>query len=323
MPKIAFAGSKTTTVECMERFLRDGFMINLLVTLTPEHGARHAVAGYMDLQEFAAEHCIPVYHPKSYSLSHAVDEARLTAEQIDCLLVIGWQRLIPEWWLRTLRMGAFGMHGSPEPLPRGRGRSPMNWALLQGKTMFLTHLFRYDADVDSGAIVGIQKFDINPWDDCETLHFKNRIAMNQLLKRYLPDILAGKVVCLPQPMDIEPTFFPKRTAEDGKIRWLEMNMIQLHNHIRCQTRPFPGAFSHLDGEMDRFYFWRAAPFDSRLEFDAGLPGTVTEVFYDASFVVKVWDGTVRMWDYTSPDGRTPRIGQRFHDDPSKKENSHV
>jgi methionyl-tRNA formyltransferase len=315
MSRIAFAGSKTTTFECMERLLEDGFAIDLLVTLTPEQGSRHEVAGYMDLRPFAAARDIPVYHPHSYTLKDSEDRGALLARQVECLLVIGWQRLIPEWWLAALIRGAFGMHGSPEPLPRGRGRSPLNWSLLQGRTSFLTHLFRYDAGVDSGEIVGVQKFEINPWDDCETLHFKNRMAMNRLLARHLPAILAGHAVYTPQPCDIEPTYYPKRTAENGRIRWSDQDMARLHNHIRCQTRPFPGAFSHLEGAPGRFYFWRGTPFDSHLTFPGARPGTVVESFHDGSFVVAVWDGGVRVCDYTAPAGRRPQRGERFHDEP--------
>lgn len=321
MPRVAFAGSKTTSFECMEALLRDGFQVDLLVTLTPEQGQKWQVAGYMDLRPFAAKHGIPVYHPQTYSLKNETDRATLTSEKIDCLLVIGWQRLIPEWWLNQLAIGAFGMHGSPEPLPRGRGRSPMNWALLQGKSSFLTHLFRYDAGVDSGSIVGRQKFDINHWDDCETLHFKNRVAMNRLLKLHLSEILAGKATYATQPKDIEATYFAKRTADDGLIRWNDMDMATLYNHIRCQTKPFPGAFSYLGDSSERFYFWRGAPFDSHLIYPNALPGTVVEVFYDGSFVVSVWDGGVRIYDYSSPSGEWPGLGTRFTEQHKEKDAS--
>ena len=40
---------------------------------------------------------------------------------------------------------------------------PLAGALAWGKTSFQTHLFRYDSAVDSGAIVGAQRFDITVW----------------------------------------------------------------------------------------------------------------------------------------------------------------
>ncbi|MCA9232419.1 MAG: hypothetical protein KDA57_17350 [Planctomycetales bacterium] len=299
----------------MREVIADGHSIELLVTLTPEQGQRAQVAGYMDLRPFACEHGIEVYHPKCYSLKPDEDRNQLLQRDIGCLLVIGWQRLIPSWWLDALQAGAFGMHGSPEPLPRGRGRSPLNWSLAAGKTSFLTHLFRYDAGIDSGKILAAEKFEINAWDDCESLHFKNRIAMNRLLRQHLSQILDGSAVYQPQPDDVEPTFFPKRTAEDGRIEWFAMDMIRLHNHVRCQTKPFPGAFSFLEGSNERFYFWKAAPFDGHMTYPGKLPGTVVERFYDDSFVVAVWDGSVRVTDYTSPNHAVPEIGQRFFDKP--------
>jgi methionyl-tRNA formyltransferase len=311
MSNIAFAGSKNTTLECMTQCIKDGIHVDLLITLTPTQGEKYEVAGYMDLRTFAAVNNIHVYHPAVYSLKSDVDRKALSARQIDCLLVIGWQRLIPEWLLERLALGAFGMHGSPEPLPRGRGRSPMNWSLIQGKTSFLTHLFKYDPGIDSGEIVGVQQFDINLWDDCHTLHMKNRMAMNRLLKQHLPSILANKATYLPQPRDIEPTYFPKRTAEDGRILWDNMDMMSLYNHIRAQTRPFPGAFSFLEGSQKKFYFWRGYPFDSHLTFYGEKPGKIVEVFSDNSFLVSVWDGTLRICDYTLPDGEAIEIGARF------------
>lgn len=316
MSKIAVAGSKTTTFECIRALIADGFEIDLLVTLTPEQAQKSSVAGYMDLRPFAEEHGIRVYHPEKYSLKAEADEQVLTGERIDVLLVIGWQRLIPAWWLEALTRGAFGMHGSPEPLPRGRGRSPLNWSLLEDRTSFMTHLFRYDAGVDSGAVVGMQKFEITEWDDPDTLHMKNRMAMNRLLKRYLPDIVAGTARYQPQSDDIEPTYYLKRTAEDGRIVWDDMSMRRLFSHVRCQTHPFPGAFSHLDGSSERFKIWRAHPFDGHLIFYGELPGTVVEVFYDGSFLVAVWDGSVRVAEYTSPSGRPPTVGQRFLNEPA-------
>lgn len=311
MFSIAFAGSKNTTLECMDHFLKDGFSINLLVTLTPEQGEKYQVAGYMDLCAYAYEKNIPIYHPVNYSMKNDVDTENLLSKKIDCLLVIGWQRLIPEWWLSNLTFGAFGMHGSPEPLPRGRGRSPMNWAIINGKTSFMTHLFKYDPGVDSGEIIGVQKFDITPWDDCNTLHMKNRIAMNRLLKESIPAILSGNAQYIPQPQDITPTYFRKRTSEDGKIEWNDVDMISLHNHIRAQTKPFPGAFSFLENSKERFYFWRAHPFDSHIIFLGTKPGTIVDIFSDNSFLVSVWDGSLRVYDYCVPSGEKVTIGKRF------------
>jgi methionyl-tRNA formyltransferase len=313
--KVVFVGCKTTTLECMAQFLEDGFHIDHLVTLPPELAERNQVAGYLDLSGFASERGIPVYQVNSYSLSSEEDQDYLLELQADLLLVIGWQRLLPAWWLEALSVGAVGMHGSPEPLPRGRGRSPMNWALAQGRTSFTTNLFLYDAGVDSGAIVGSQRFDITAFDTCDTLHMKNRIAMNRLLKAHLPSLIAGTAKLTPQPTDIAPTYYPKRTSEDGRIIWTDMDVGRMHNHVRCQTRPFPGAFSHLDGEAEPFHIWAGAPFDGHLTYAEARPGDIVEIFHDGSFLVALWDGGYRVADYEDRWGGRLRKGMRFMDYP--------
>jgi len=315
MARLGVVGCKTTTLELLHDLVRSGFTVDAVVTLPPELGARHDVAGYLDLTPALADLGIPAHRPHTYALDHPDDRTEVLALGLDCVVVMGWQRLIPAWWLDALVLGAYGMHGSAEPLPRGRGRSPMNWAIHDGRDSFLTHLFRYDAGVDSGAVVARQRFDITPWDDCETTHFKNRMAMSRLLRRHLGEILDGTVTTIPQNPTIEPTYLPKRTAEDGRIRWADHHVRSLHDHVRCQTRPFPGAFSHLNGSAERCMIWRGQPFDRHLTDLDELPGTVVERFHDDSFLVTVWDGSYLVRDYTSPDG-PPAVGDRFTDEPA-------
>ena len=308
---VSVAGCKTTTLECMAGLIRDGFAIKNLLTLSPKQGEKQKVAGYCDLEAFAKKNNINVVYPQTYSLKKDLDSQAILSLKIECLVVIGWQRLIPEWFLTSLKIGAFGMHGSPEPLPRGRGRSPLNWSLYNDKKNFQTNLFKYDAGVDSGSIVAKQKFDINQWDDCHTLHLKNRIAMNKLLKENLDNILSGKAKPIPQDKRIEPTYFQKRTAEDGYINWDNMVMKDLYNHIRCQTKPFPGAFSFYNNTEEKVYFWKAHPFDNFLNYDNHLPGEIVETFHDGSYLVRVWDGTVRITEYSSENNIKPKLGDFF------------
>ena len=72
----------------------------------------------------------------------------------DLLCALGWGRLVPEAVLQMLGKFACGMHGSAFGLPRGRGRSPMNWSIITGHNRFITSLFRYTPGMDDGDILG-------------------------------------------------------------------------------------------------------------------------------------------------------------------------
>lgn len=289
---LAFAGCKYTTRDCIRRLLADGIGVDLLVTISSEAAARNEVAGYEDLRPFAAEHGIEVYTARRYDLKAAEDETFFRERALSALLVIGWERLVPDAVLGTLREGAFGMHGSPRGLPYGRGRSPLNWSLILGERSFRTSLFRYAAGVDDGDVVGTVEFEINEFDSCKTLHYKNRMAMNELLRQHLPAILEGKGRYVPQP-DGLPTYYPRRRPEDGAVDWTRSTRA-VHDHVRALARPYPGAHSELDGTRVRI--WSAQPFGAVVPL-RGEPGSVREVFGDGGFLVETGDGLLLVTDH--------------------------
>ena len=308
---VAVVGCKHTTQDLIEGLARYGYPIDHCITISPEQGHEAQVAGYHELRPYLEKQDIPYTLVEKYNLRSKSDQEHLLNLQFDLLLVMGWQRLIPDWWLESLSIGAFGMHGSNKPLPRGRGRSPMNWSLIQGKTIFFTHLFQYLPGVDDGPIAGVQIFDITPHDTCLTLHMKNLIAMTQLCARLIPSLLDGTIKLKPQPTE-GVSFYPKRSAEDGLIYWND-STADIYNLIRAVTRPFPGAFTLLDDDPNQNYnIWHAIPFDTHLLWPDARSGEIVEVFYDGQYVVKTGDSSLLVIESTGPHGLTSNdIGRRF------------
>jgi len=306
--KLAVFGCKHTTLDLIEGLCRSGVKVDYCITLSPDLAKKEKVAGYFDLSSFLSTSQIPYYVVNKYKLDSDKDIDYITSLNIDIVLCMGWQRLLPEWLLKLLTIGAFGMHGSNKPLPHGRGRSPLNWSLIQNKTIFFTHLFKYDCGVDSGPIVDVQKFDITQWDNCHTLHLKNTIAMVKLCEKNIPNMLRGLNIDLHPQSDIGASFYPKRDADDGIIFW-EDSTVDIFNLIRAVTRPFPGAFTFLNGKIKyKLIIWYAIPFDSRMEWNESNPGVILEVFYDKSFVVKTGDSTILVLRYNGSEISKNNIG---------------
>src|SRR5690349_13955899 len=149
---IAVFGCKATTRFLVES-LHALYPVKHLITMDPAGGAKHEVADYADLADWARGQGIQLYQVTQYSLKNQHDQENINSLNIDIAFVMGWQRLIPNEILSRLGVGAFGMHGSSVNLPVGRGRSPMNWSIIEGRRMFYTNLFKYDPGVDSGDIV--------------------------------------------------------------------------------------------------------------------------------------------------------------------------
>lgn len=274
--RLVLCGSHEGGIKAVVGLIESGYKFSALVCLTPEQAKKYNISGYYDYRSLAYELNIPIYIPKTYDLAVDEDIDFFKQGEFDLLIQAGWQRLFPDKVLSSLNIGALGLHGSSDLLPKGRGRSPMNWSLIEGRHRFLMHLFLIKAGVDDGDIIGVKDFDINTYDDIETLYFKYGLVYRDLLIEYLPSVLAGDLRVHPQKG--KPSFYPKRSPEDGHIDWEEMDIWQIYNFVRGQTRPYPGAFADVDGCKIRI--WRCRPFDSRIRFDGATYGEVVERFGD-------------------------------------------
>jgi methionyl-tRNA formyltransferase len=96
--KIAVAGNKNVTRDLIEGLLEGGYSIDHLITLHPSHDQVKTVSGYMDLWDFAKENKIGVYHPLKYNLKTEGDTENIKFLNLDLLIALGWQRLIPNWF---------------------------------------------------------------------------------------------------------------------------------------------------------------------------------------------------------------------------------
>ncbi|WP_107687397.1 methionyl-tRNA formyltransferase [Campylobacter concisus] len=269
--------------------------IGCIVTLNKEQSERYNVSGYKDLSCLVGDSSIMVYNPKSYDLKSVEDQNFFSSQKFDLMLMGGWQRLIPDCILRLLKFGGLGLHGSSELLPQGRGRSPVNWSIIQNKKRFLIHLFYLNAGVDDGDIIDIMDFDINEYDDCKTIYYKISILSRKMILNNLGAILNGNVVSKKQSGF--SSYYPKRTPDDGIIDWQNMSVYEVYNKIRALTKPYPGAFTFCNGA--KIIIWKAQIFDTRIIYYGSSFGEIVEVFSGGDFVVNCRDGLLLIREYTS------------------------
>ena len=294
--QIAVFGCKATTHFLLNN-LNIPWQIRHLITISPEAGQKHEVADYADLKQFAAEKGIQVYQARYYSLKHPDDQAYIRSLNLDIAFVIGWQRLIPEEVLSGLRVGAFGMHGSSMNLPLGRGRSPMNLSIIEGRRAFYTNLFRYDPGVDSGDIADTFKFEITPRDTAETMHFKNTLAMKYLIERNIEKLVRNDFSLTKQDDSLTPTYYPKREPQDSLIDWGQDVQV-IERFIRAVTKPFNGAFTFVGDQS--ITIWDAQVFDlNDFGYESIQPGSVAAVFENGKFLVKCFGGLLLVNHYST------------------------
>ena len=289
--KIVVCGCTDFGYEIVDFLLTNGINISHLVSLSPEQAIQYKVSGYKSFELLSTKYGIPIYYPKLYSMKET-DFDFFKEEKFDLLLVCGWQRLIPNKILETIKICGIGSHGSSELLPKGRGRSPVNWSIIEGKKQFILQLFMLTPEIDDGDIVYHETFDINEWDTCKTIYYKTSVVMKRALLKLIPNILSNNFSRTPQSG--EPSFYPKRTPDDGLIDW-NKPLEEIHNFVKALTKPYPGAFSFIDKQ--KIMIWEAQPFDRKITFSDAKLGEIVEKFSTGDLVVKCNDGTLLITDY--------------------------
>ena len=275
--------------DCL-RLVRGRIPIDYVLTIDADQAEQARVSGYADFADLG----IPTRYVSQYSMKAPRDVDLVRALAPDLIIVAGWNRLVPRAVLDIPRCGAVGLHGSADPLPAGRGRSPISWALVTGAPQFFLHLFHLDEGVDSGDVIDTTRFDLTPVDTCGTVFAKIAIVGAQLLVRNVPRILDGTAARTPQVG--QATYLRKRTPEGGRIDWT-MGLDAIVNLVRAVTRPYDGAFAEIDdgGRRVTMRIWEAAPFSRDINFD----GTVGAVVYrwQGKPLIKCADGVLLVTEF--------------------------
>src|SRR5437764_175568 len=246
--RFAWVGFHAEGGSAFEALMQAGAPIHGVITLPPERRARRS--GAIDYGPLCARYGVPLYEIADINGPDGL--AALGAIQPDVAFVIGWSQIIRPPALGMARIGMIGAHASH--LPRYRGSAPVNWALIKGETETGNSLIWLAEGVDRGAVIDQVTFSITPYDTCASLYDQVATSNRDMLLHLLPRLLAGERPGRPQPA-CEPPERPRRRPAAGVIDWSRRSR-EVYDFIRALTRPYPGAFSWLDGT--RWTVWQAA-----------------------------------------------------------------
>lgn len=292
MKKIVLCGIQEQGKDLIKFLYKNNIKVTHIVTISEDVAIKNkSDSTWVSYEDISKELNIEIYYAYSYSFKSKEDILYFKKNEFDVLLLGGWQRLITEEILNTIKY-PIGQHGSPEFLPKGRGRSPLNWAIIQGKKRLIWNLFLLNPGVDEGAVLDYQIFEIQDQDTCQTLYYKVSVAVKHMLIRVLPKLLNDEVVLSEQKG--KPSYFLKRTPEDGQINWND-SVYTINNLIRAITNPYPGAFTVYNG--NQIMIWSAQIWDTMLDFYKDREyGEIVEVF-GTDYVVKCYDGLLLITDH--------------------------
>lgn len=216
------------------------------------------------VKELALAEGIPLFQPKSLKKVEAVEHIR--AWSPDVIVVAAFGQILPPAVLETPPHGVLNLH--PSLLPRWRGASPVQAALLAGDAVTGVTVMQMDEGLDTGPIVAQRETEIRPHETAGELEERLAQLAGELLIDILPDYLSGALHPRPQPEE-GVTFCRRVRKEAAEIDWTRAAQ-ELSRHVRAYA-PEPGAYTFWGRQ--RLKIFRARPLEE------GAPeGQAGEVF---------------------------------------------
>lgn len=229
-------------VRCLAVLLAHGVDIPLVVTHRDDPAEN---VWFASVAALAREHDIEVVMPERADDPDLL--ARVQRLAPDFLFSFYYRHMLGGALLRSARRGAFNMHGSL--LPKYRGRSPVNWAILRGERETGATLHEMVARPDAGRLVDQLAVPILPDDTAVEVFRKVTVAAEIVLHRSLAPVLAGTAPMVPQDLS-RGSYFGGRKPSDGRIDW-SRGAREIHDLVRAVAPPYPGAFATLNGHLLR------------------------------------------------------------------------
>jgi methionyl-tRNA formyltransferase len=206
--------------------------------------------------------------PKAYKDEHIFREFEGLRSDLVVLACAAF--IMPVRYFTAAGKGAICYH--PSMLPRHRGASAINWALIRGDSRTGVTVFWPDERIDAGPILLQREADIGPHDTAGSLYLDHLFPMGvEAILESVKLIREEKAPRIAQDDSIA-TYEPPCDDRFARIDW-DSPGHQIYNLVRgCD--PQPGAYSGFRGEKVRFYGARFVPGKIGGGIDVA-PGTVT------------------------------------------------
>lgn len=235
MLKIVFFGTHTFAATILQGLIDSGlFDIQIVITKPDRPVGRKQELQKSPVKLLAKKHALQLAQPPSLKTFDFTD----FKDFMDLGIVAQYGLIIPQRVLDLPKMGIINVHTSL--LPKYRGASPIQTALMNGETQTGVTIMKMDAGLDTGPIILQKPLNIAQNDTYTTLDQKMaKIAILGLLEA-IPGYISGALQPVPQD-NSKATVTKQLTREDGRVDW-QKTAQEIYNQWRGLT-PWPGVWT--------------------------------------------------------------------------------
>jgi len=239
--RVVFMGTSDLSETILEELINAGYNLVGVFTKVDKKTGRKQELTSPKVKLLAEKRGLPIFQPRNFKNPEAIEQLR--ALKPDLIVVAAYGKILPKAVLEIPGFGCINVHVSL--LPKYRGPSPVQNALLKGETETGTTIMLMDEGVDTGDILTQRKLNIHPTDTTTILMVKLAKQGAELLLETLPNWIERKIK--PTKQDhFHASLCQLIEREDGHILWLEEASL-IYNKYRALT-PWPGIFTYWKNE---------------------------------------------------------------------------
>jgi methionyl-tRNA formyltransferase len=241
---------------------------------------------------------VPVYQPERLRRSEGL--TALESLSPDLVVVAAYAQILPRRVLDLPRFGCLNVHASL--LPRFRGASPIQAAILEGDAETGATIMLMDEGLDTGPILSQARLPIGARDTAESLAARLSTSGADLLADTVPRWIAGNINPSPQD-EARATKTGLLKKEYGVIDWATPAVF-IERQVRAMF-PWPAAFTPMTAGPLRVLQSRVGHDPVHADLIAG-----TVVARDAAPAVVTGEGLLVL-EMVQPAGRRPMAGAEW------------
>lgn len=300
MEKIIFFGTNEFASHSLP-ILAENFDIELVITKPAKPFGRKQILQPSAVEVEAKKIGLKICEPAAFT-QEIIEKIKNTGAKL--FIVVDYGKIIPQEVLDMAEIGAINVH--PSKLPKYRGASPIQSAILNGEKETAITIMLMDEQMDHGPILAQKKENILPQETYGELYNRLTRECGEFLKSTIIKYLAGEIK--PQEQDHSKATFTKiLKREDGEIDW---NMSA--EKIACQIRafnPWPGSFCFYNNKRIKILSVSSIG-KAYYSVQNHTPGQFFKTPQN-KLAVSCGQNTTLLINKLQPEGKKPMTGEEF------------
>ena len=234
--KIAFLGTPLFAVKILEEMKKGGLTPALIITAPDKPKGRKLALTPPPVKDWADKEKLPALQPETLNDIYA----DLKKENWDIFILAAYGKIIPQKIIEMSKFGILNVH--PSLLPKYRGPSPIQSAILNGDKKFGATIMLLDEKLDHGPILSADHLTLADNVNYKELEDKLAELGGKLLVKTVPLWVNDKIKAIPQDHN-KATYTEKIKKENGLINSGDDPQI-IEKKIRA-FNPWPGVYFFL------------------------------------------------------------------------------